>query len=600
MRRLLHDGLMIRRSIIFVSLCSAVCHAQTGGLRLVDAYPDKARYAPSEPINVVVETAGTAHGAETVRGTLLQLGQRMGICNEAEATGQRQDLRCSAPAKDFQGYQIEVELLAADGRVEDRRTTAIDVSSDWKRFPRYGYMAHYNAAEGTQAKAWIDELNKFHINGLEFYDFQFRHEHPLAGTVDHPAAAWKDIAGRPIDGLMVRELIEQAHAHNMMAMAYNASYSAYDDAFTRKSNPLPLAWATWSTADSARTAATAKKLELHADHWSTDSLYYMNQNSRDWQNYLYARMAELFKVYAFDGWHIDTFGEKGGYAFDGSYVDYVSGFPTFINRAHDALHKPIVFNAVNTDGQVGIARSDAELVYSELWEDHETFASLLTTADEVHLANPRDGVVFAAYVHRLETKDREARPAAKFNPPAVLLTDAALFAAGASHIELGDGNRMLSSEYFPADTGLTMGADLQGSLRSYYDFLTAYENYLRDETSPAAVSVIIPGQQSSASGIPDTLWTIARKTGNMTMVHVVNLLGSGDPHWRDMGMKRPEPPPLKNVEMEIDGLDIKSAGWASPDIDGGRYHPMTLRRKAGTLLLTLPGLQYWDTIFLSK
>ena len=592
---------MVLRSIPFLLLCGAVCHAQTGALRLADVYPDKARFMPSAPMNLVVETVGSMRGVEKLRGTLLQLGQRMGTCDEVTATGARQELHCTAPTKDFQGYQVEVELLTADGKVADRRTTAIDVSSDWKRFPRYGYIAHYNAAEGTEPKAWMDELNKFHINGLEFYDFQFRHDQPLAGTVEHPATEWKDIAGRPVNGLMVRELIAQAHAHNMMAMAYNASYSAYDDVFTRKMNPLPLAWATWSTPDGPRTAATAKKLDLHADHWSTSGLYYMNQNSRGWQNYLYRKMCDLFKVYAFDGWHVDTFGEKGAYAFDGSYVDYVNGFPAFINRAHDALGKPIVFNAVNTDGQVGIARSAAEFVYSELWDDHETFSSLLTTADEVHLANPHDGVVFAAYVHRLDTNERKARRAANFNSPAVLLTDAVLFATGTSHIELGDGDRMLSSEYFPADTRLTTSAGLRKSLRSYYDFLTAYENYLRDVAAPAAVDVTIQGQRSSPQGIPDTLWTIARENGDMTLIHVINLLGSDDPHWRDMTMKRPEPPRLPNVEVKLAGMDgVKAAGWASPDVDNGRYHPLAMRRKGGVTIVTLPELRYWDTIFLLK
>ena len=36
-----------------------------------------------------------------------------------------------------------------------------------------------------------------------------------------------------------------------------------------------------------------------------------------------------------------------------------------------------------------------------------------------------------------------------FNMSAVLLTDAAVYAAGGSRIELGDGDEMLSNEYFP-------------------------------------------------------------------------------------------------------------------------------------------------------
>ena len=85
------------------------------------------------------------------------------------------------------------------------------MSSDWKRFPRYGYLAHFSKAEGAMPAEWIADLNKFHIDGLEFYDFENRHEQPLAGTVEHPDADWKDIAGREVersivDGFIARRI----------------------------------------------------------------------------------------------------------------------------------------------------------------------------------------------------------------------------------------------------------------------------------------------------------------------------------------------------------------------------------------------------------
>ena len=58
--------------------------------------------------------------------------------------------------------------------------------------------------------------------------------------------------------------------------------------------------------------------------------------------------------------------------------------------------------------------------------------------------------MFAAYLQRQDKKKAEPQTN-YFNPPSVLLADATIFAAGAGHIELGDGSRMLSSEYFPAE-----------------------------------------------------------------------------------------------------------------------------------------------------
>jgi dextranase len=593
--------------IISLPIYFPVAFAQD--LQLVDAYPDKARYAPAEPVRLVVQLDGRTTGNEKIAATITHLDRVMGSCEhltpKPETTGTL-TMECRVPHDDYKGYLVVVHLTDASGKTLGERQTAIDVSSDWKRFPRYGYLAHYSAQEETEPKEWLAELNQFHINGLEFYDFQYRHDKPLAGSVAHPLASWKDIGGRAIDGATVRELIDQAHHYNMMAMAYNASYSAYDDVFTRSNNQLPLKWAIWDTQNGPRRAMTAKSLELHnADGWSTHRLYYMNQNSIGWQNYLFGQMHELFEVYPFDGWHVDTFGERGGYAFDGARVDYIAGFPSFIDHASTDLHKRILFNAVGTLGQESIARSSADFVYSELWEDNETFAGILLATEQVHFANPKMGYVIAAYLHK-EPEHGPVPDAKQFNLPSVLLADAAIFAAGAAHIELGDGNRMLSKEYFPADTRLAVSPALHSALRHYYDYLTAYENYLRDDidTRPCGVSVEVDGQTTNPLAVPNTIWTITRRKDNVTVVHLINLLGSEDPHWRDVQMTRPVPPIMKDLKVHVSlSGDIQSVGWASPDVDGGQFHsiPFKVRRdkKSSSIEFTAPTLRYWDTIFIS-
>ena len=59
----------------------------------------------------------------------------------------------------------------------------------------------------------------------------------------------------------------------------------------------------------------------------------------------------------------------------------------------------------------------------------------------------------------------------------VLLADAAFFASGAFHIELGEGEYMLAQEFFPARDKL-IGGDLRSRLEDYYNFITAYESLL--------------------------------------------------------------------------------------------------------------------------
>ncbi len=194
----------------------------------------------------------------------------------------------------------------------------------------------------------------------------------------------------------------------------------------------------------------------------------------------------------------------------------------------------------------------------------------------------------------------------EFNMPSVLLTDAAIFANSAAHIELGDGNRMLSREYFPKDTRLSVPPRLHAALRHYYDYLTAYENYLRDDVSfePCDVRVKIANQVTNPVAVPNTIWTLARVKDNVTIVHLINLVGSNDPHWRDVWMKRPAPPQLQDLNVAISSpMPIESVGWASPDVDGGKFHsiPFRVRKDESTswIEFTVPSLEYWDSIFLA-
>ena len=567
---------------------------------------DKARYSPGEPVRVDIEIAtGRELGAfdASVRLQLEDLGQtQMTTQSPIHLEGGKTihtKVTFTPPAVDYRGYRLEVRVLAANQDVLDSSATAIDVSSSWARFPRYGYLAHYEA--DIPAEQWIAEMNRFHLNGVQFYDFQYQHHvpRPPLKLLD---SAWQDIAMRTSSASTVRAFLDSAKKHNMKTMAYNASYAAYADAFHDGSG-VELQWAAWADAQGPRTEATVKSLPLPSG-WATPHLLYMNQNDPRWQNYINSRMGELFAALPFDGWHIDTFGERGAFAWDGKPIDYVAGFPAFVNNASAALQRPVVFNTVHGNGQIALSHSKVEFVYSELWpEDHATYASMLSAADEVHSASPEKSLVFAAYPHGKLSEQLQKKPDTHvpFNLPAVLLEDAVIFSAGASHIELGDGSRMLSNPYFPADTGIVVTQDLRERMRSYYDFLVAYENYLRDGAKSATFRVTLGNAAQTEKGEAGAVWTITREKNSYDLVHLINLTGLKRTDWRDDALDYPAPPVLHNLHVQVQlpsGVD--RIGWVSPDLDEGAWHELMLPTASSavghTYDVVVPELHYWTVL----
>jgi dextranase len=566
---------------------------------------DRARYSPGESVNLTVDLENKS--GNVCKTQLVAVVQDLGrtVASRTrwvELTArqrQRIPMLLSPPKNDYHGYRVEVRLLDERKQLLSLGSTAIDVSSDWTRFPRYGYLAHFEP--GLSAAQWLAELNRFHIDGLQFYDFQYKHHLPVPPP-EQAKLGWHDVANRPISATTLAAFLAEARKYNITTMAYNASYAAYDDAFSDGSG-VKLEWAAWPEATSPRVASTTKSFVLPAG-WATPRIVYMNQDDPGWQHYIFSRMQQLFAVFPFDGWHVDSYGAPGAFAWDGTPIDYFSGFAKFADAAHASLRRPVLLNTVGGHGQKAMASSSVAFVYSELWpEDHPTYESILQAADQIHAAAPNKAVVFAAYLHR-ELSDRlQQKPGhVYFDSPAVLLADAVIFASGASHIELGDGDRMLSNPYFPADTAITPTGALRKQLRSYYDFLVAYENYLRDGVMPGSFSMSLSGARQTTTGEPGAVWTIARQKGNDSIVHLINLTSLKGSDWRDDGFDHPAAPRLCDVKLAIDvppGVD--SVGWASPDVDQGAWHSLTVERnEAGSPQVTVPELDYWSVVIFHR
>ena len=221
--------------LLFFCFHSRMSGESLSRIRILDVCPNKARYAPGEPVTIRVVLQGPGEPLPQMgmlKVGFSHLGEPLGpvLTKAIRIYGSAPfpvEILWRPPDRDFTGYFVDVRLTTPAGQELARSQTAVDVSSEWNRFPRYGYLAHYSGAEGARPEAWIAELNEFHIDGLQFYDFQNRHEQPLAGSVAHPDSHWFDIAGRDVERDVLNRYLAAARQHNITTMAYNSSYSAY-------------------------------------------------------------------------------------------------------------------------------------------------------------------------------------------------------------------------------------------------------------------------------------------------------------------------------------------------------------------------------------
>jgi dextranase len=579
------------------------------GVVIRDIYTDLARYAPGKPVTVDVvvtnETKETAAGQVIVKCSYV-------IWTVAALKPQSYHLRTGntttlvykwlPPATDFTGYLIEAKVQNATGELLDSRFTAADVSSSWTHFPRYGYYANYGHLDTPAAVRLAWQLKNYHINAIQYYDADYKHHIPLAGTVAKPAESWPNLENRTIYRKALLDLINSGHSDGIAAMQYNAIYAAYadfaDDGVDRR----------WGVFQDAKHSIQQSVQFSPSWHWASDALYVFDTGNPGWQDYIISHEAQVLTAFPYDGWHADQFGDPGYmYNYDGVRIEPWKSFAPFIETAKQRLGKAVIFNTVGAYGMYDTcANSTEDAVYVECWEfaHQKTYGDLKTTIDQGIDWSRGKGVVLAAYNDRAYAGKFSNNAPGLFNVPGVLLTDAVIFSSGGSHIELGDDLHLLENEYFP-DHKLLPSASLLSTLRDYYDFDVAYENLLRGNLTNTdnPIQLNVP---MSVDGSAGAVWAFAKIGRDSQVLNMINLTSTKSADWRDDGGNDPMPAAQMNIDVRYfcGPESVKSISWASPD--NGQCKLKTLLFKSGVengkqyVEFTLPELAYWDMIYLDE
>ncbi len=493
------------------------------------------------------------------------------------------------PTTDFTGYLVELYKNAPNGQEQVDATIAVDVSSDWAKFPRYGFLTKFGNISQDEIAAVIKKLNRYHINGIQFYDWQYKHHQPFAGDPVNPTLIYQEIGGNDVYYNTVKRYIETARAAGMKSMFYNLVFGAWNDA---AADGVQEAWYIYTDAQ-----RTNKDLHRLPTPPFRSSIYLLDPSNPQWQAYMVGQNNKVYAGLPFDGFHMDQLGPRGTvYTYNGRPLALDNSYGSFIQSMHAARpDKRIVMNAVNNFGQRSIASPIPDFLYTEVWND---FASSYTDLSRVirdnnNFSSNTKNSVLAAYMNY----NKAVAGRGTFNTPGVLMTNAVIFAFGGSHLEMGE--HMLCSEYFP-NSNLTMDADLQSAMPVYYDFLTGYQNLLRD-----GGSLVFPTVSTSSSTVQVGSWpaiqgqvsTVGRSVGNRMALHLLNYKGARHMDWRDDGGNQAAPELVTNLPLTVAVTGPVRRIWmASPDVSKGAAQELSFTQTGNNINLVVPYLKYWTMV----
>ena len=553
---------------------------------------------------------------------------------KTDEIGGKQSWSWKVPAQNFTGYLAEIYVT--DGIAEQTLATiGVDVSTEWGRFPRYGFISHYGSDKTVeQVKKEVDMLNRYHMTGIQFYDWQWQH-HKL---IPEGASQWKDVGLRDVFKSSIENYITKLHEVGSKCMFYDLLYGVTGNIVDGKpETPANLdgkdgVSSDWGWIDLH--ANDKDGYDLHQVQYplgSWPSIYVMNPGNQDWVNYLSKEIKKVYQHLKFDGYHIDQLGRQREAYYtnlqskteDGQKVytggdrrdthDFEGYYANFINRMKsDSKDKSLVMNAVSTFGGPKIVGTgNVEFGYNEMWGADDYLWNYRKIIQDNRRNNGKNtfNTVFAAYLHCRNGKEGQ------FRTSSALFGNATIFALGGSRIELS-GDHMLYTEYFP-DNKRKMPNKLQKSIIHYYDFLVAYENYLRDGNAETSVNMTMEGVNVAAWDFsepdptkekaedqtigpkPYSVNTYSTMKGNVTAIQLLNYSNFSRDNFniRDIKETMPEPNVLLNKKIVLDDAAPVARIWvASPDCFGGAPQEVVFTQNNGKVTFTLPSLEYWTMV----
>jgi dextranase len=568
----------------------------------------------------LVNNTGSAFTG-TISGTMSGRGRVVGATATGSVTAlgagasQTIDLAFEMPAGiNAHGYLVSISATRGATTV-DTAAAALDLSSDWATYPRECFVTKFTAGTNTQALA--AGLNAWHCNVLQFYDDNFKHHLPYS-----PNPTWPNLSNTVISRSVLESYMGAAHAMRMAVFDYTLWNGVYPNFVTDGTTPS-LTWGMFATdcapsctvANMAGTPSTGGLGALFPAGWAASWLAEMDPTNPAWISYFEAINAPLLRYNGYDGLQIDTLGNPGTvYNYGGSVINMATALSAFQNAVRSALGVRGVINNVSGWDEADVATNAQEDFYYR--ETHPEFGDApyypsingLTATIRSYTTKAIDLPLYMddAYSNTPTCQSGGGPTPCYFNLPGLLYMDATMFAAGAYHVYLADGDRFISNIYVPGAQLLMSPPAIQAEY-DYQTFGVAMEKLLRGAVSDSAQpATIISGATGGSTGAAGQVYVLPKIRSGLQILHLLNF--SQVPTIADQDTSATQPAPTQlaaiGIKMYYSGtLTGNNLLWfASPDVNHGAPQSLSYTKGSdgnGTFVtFTVPSLLYWDMIWL--
>jgi dextranase len=558
---------------------------------------------------------GTVAGVMSGRGRVVGATASSSVMALAPEASQTIDLAFEMPV-DLDGHGYMVSISATNGAATvDTAAAALDLSSDWAIYPRECFVTKFTA--GTNTQALVAGLNAWHCNVLQFYDDNFKHHLPYS-----PNPTWPNLSNTVINRAVLQSYISAAHAKRMAVFDYTLWNGAYPN-FLTDGTGVSTSWGMFAKdcapscthASMEGTPSTGGLGALFPAGWAASWLAEMDPTNPAWINYFEAVNAPLLANLGFDGLQIDTLGNPGTvYNFHGSVINLTTALSRFQNAVRSALGTRGVINNVSGWDEADVATNAQEDFYYR--ETHPEFGDApyypsingLTATIRSYTTKGIDLPIYMddTYSNTPTCVSGGGSTPCYFNLPGLLYMDATMFAAGAYHVYLADGDRFISNIYVPGAQLLMAPSAMQAEY-DYQTFGVAMEKLLRGAVSDSSQpAMITSGATGGGTGAAGQVYVLPKIRQGLQILHLLNFSQLPTIADQDTNANQPAPAQLGaiGIKMYYSGtLTGSNQLWfASPDVNHGAPRSLSYTKGSdatGTFVtFTAPSLLYWDMVWL--